>query len=130
VIKGIGGGMNTCANQVKTDYIMFLHSDFYVSKNWDKALLDIFEKYPNKKLWVNSHRVEPNMFNNPSSRPGTLIIDKEILGEYYHNFNSIEFEKFANEFTEVNKDYEIPVTFSIIQRKTCLLREMGSKETR
>jgi GT2 family glycosyltransferase len=108
IVRGIGGGMNICAENVKTEYIMFLHSDFYVSKNWDKALLDIFEKYPNKKLWINSHRIEPNMFNNPSSRPGTLIIDKEILGEYYHNFNSTEFEKFANEFTEANKDYEIP----------------------
>ena len=91
MVRGIGGGMNICAENVKTEYIMFLHSDFYVSKNWDKALLDIFEKYPNKKLWVNSHRIEPNMFNNPSSRPGTLIIDKKILGEYDYNFNSIEF---------------------------------------
>ncbi len=31
---GIGGGMNFCAGKVKTDYIMFLHSDFYVSKDW------------------------------------------------------------------------------------------------
>lgn len=107
-VRGIGGGMNICAENVKTEYIMFLHSDFYVSKDWDKALLDVSQKYLNKKLWVNSHRIEPNMFNNPSSRPGTLIIDKEILGEYYHNFNSNEFEKFANEFTEANKDYEIP----------------------
>jgi GT2 family glycosyltransferase len=105
---GIGGGMNFCADKVTTEYIMFLHSDFYVTKNWDKALLNMFEKYPNKKLWVSSHRMEPNMFNNPSSRPGTLIIDKEILGEYHHNFNSIEFERFADEFTEANKDYEIP----------------------
>lgn len=108
IVKGIGGGMNICAENVKTEYIMFLHSDFYVSKNWDKALLDIFEKYPNKKLWVNSHRMEPNIFNNSSSRPGTLIIDKETLGEYYYNFNLAEFEKFANEFTEINNNYEIP----------------------
>lgn len=108
IVRGIGGGMNICAENVKTEYIMFLHSDFYVSKNWDKALLNIFEKYPNKKLWVNSYRMEPNMFNNPSSRPGTLIIDKEILGEYFYNFNSTAFENFANEFTETNKDYEIP----------------------
>jgi len=108
IVKGIGGGMNICAENVKTEYIMFLHSDFYVSKNWDKALLNIFEKYPNEKLWISSHRIEPNMFNNPNSRPGTLIIDKDILGDYYHNFKVKEFEEFANEFTEVNKDYEIP----------------------
>ena len=32
---GIGGGMNFCASKVKTEWIMFLHSDFFVSKNWD-----------------------------------------------------------------------------------------------
>jgi hypothetical protein len=33
---GIGGGMNFCADKVKTEFIMFLHSDFYVTKDWDK----------------------------------------------------------------------------------------------
>src|SRR5210317_128182 len=28
-VKGIGGGMNVCADNVETEYIMFLHSDFY-----------------------------------------------------------------------------------------------------
>jgi glycosyltransferase involved in cell wall biosynthesis len=32
---GIGGGMNFCAERVQTEYIMFLHSDFYVTKDWD-----------------------------------------------------------------------------------------------
>jgi GT2 family glycosyltransferase len=32
---GIGGGMNFCAERVETEYIMFLHSDFYVTKDWD-----------------------------------------------------------------------------------------------
>ena len=39
--KGIGGGMNFCADLVKTEYIMFLHSDFYVTKDWDLELLKI-----------------------------------------------------------------------------------------
>ena len=59
---GIGGGMNFCANRVETEYIMFLHSDFYVTTNWDKSLLEVFDKYPNDKMWVCSHRVEPQMF--------------------------------------------------------------------
>ena len=54
--------MNFCADRVKTEFIMFLHSDFYVTKNWDKSLLNIFNKYPEKKMWVCSHRIEPNMF--------------------------------------------------------------------
>ena len=105
---GIGGGMNFCADRVETEYIMFLHSDFYVSKHWDKALLDVIEKHPTEKLWVSSHRIEPNMFNNPYSRPGTYIIDKEIFGAYYHDFNAREFEDFAMEFVWANNEYEIP----------------------
>ena len=104
---GIGGGMNFCADKVETKYIMFLHSDFYVTKNWDLELYNIFKKYPNQKMWVNSHRVEPNMFNNPSSRPGTVIVDKEMFGAYHHDFKDQIFEQWANEFTEMN-DFEIP----------------------
>ena len=107
VLLGIGGGMNFCANKVETEYIMFLHSDFYVTKNWDLELYNIFKKYPNQKMWVNSHRVEPNMFNNPSSRPGTVIVDKEMFGAYHHDFKDQIFEQWANEFTEMN-DFEIP----------------------
>ena len=44
---GIGGGMNFCADKVKTKFINFLHSDFYVSKNWDLKLLETHKKYKN-----------------------------------------------------------------------------------
>ncbi len=108
IVRGIGGGMNVCADHAETEYICFLHSDFYVTKHWDKALLDIHEKYPNEKLWVNSHRVEPNMFNNPDSRPGTLIVDKSIWGAYHDDFDSDEFEIWADQFTLQNTEYEIP----------------------
>ena len=104
---GIGGGMNFCANKVKTEYIMFLHSDFYVTTDWDKSLLDIFDKYPNKKMWVCSHRVEPNMFGNINSRPGTIILPKDIFGAYYNNFEGQKFNEWASEFTAMN-DFEIP----------------------
>ena len=40
-VRGIGGGMNICADHVKTEYIMFLHSDFYVTKDWDIEALKI-----------------------------------------------------------------------------------------
>lgn len=103
---GIGGGMNFCADRVKTEYIMFLHSDFYVTKNWDKSLLDVFEKYPNEKMWVCSHRIEPDMFGSPQ-RPGTVIVPKDVFGAYYNDFNSTYFETWAQEFTESN-DFEIP----------------------
>jgi len=104
---GIGGGMNFCAEKVQTEYIMFLHSDFYVSKDWDKACLDIFEKYPDKKLWVSSHRIEPQMFPNSQTRPGTVIVPKDYLGAYWNDFNKEGFEYWAEQFVQIN-DFEIP----------------------
>ena len=104
---GIGGGMNFCAEKVQTEYIMFLHSDFYVSKDWDKACLDIFKKYPYKKLWVSSHRIEPQMFPNSQTRPGTVMVPKDYLGAYWNDFNSEGFEQWAEQFVQIN-DFEIP----------------------
>ena len=108
VVRGIGGGMNVCADHVETEYINFLHSDFYVTKDWDKALMDIHSKYPTEDLWVNSHRVEPNMFNNPASRPGTVIVPPDMFGAYYDNFNQQMFEDWATDFKDMNVDIEIP----------------------
>jgi GT2 family glycosyltransferase len=107
VVKGIGGGMNVCAENVETEYIMFLHSDFYVTKDWDKALMDVHLKYPNEKLWVNSYRIEPNMFNSPT-RPGTTLVDLDMFGAYYYDFNNQLFDEWAEEFKEINSSYEIP----------------------
>lgn len=107
IVKGIGGGMNACAEHVTTEYIMFLHSDFYVSKNWDKNLLNIFEKYPNEKIWTNSWRVEPEMFIGSQTTPGNIVVPKELFGEYYYNFNSIYFDSWAKEFITDN-NIEIP----------------------
>lgn len=103
---GIGGGMNFCADKVQTKYINFLHSDFYVTKDWDLELLKIHEKYPNDKLWVNSFRIEPNMFNSPD-RVGTALVPPPAFGGYYHDFNSKRLEEWASEFKE-NNDVEIP----------------------
>ena len=60
---GIGGGMNFCANKVKTKFINFLHSDFYVSKNWDLNLLETHKKHPSKS-WIFSQRIQPNILMN------------------------------------------------------------------
>ena len=105
---GIGGGMNFCADKVETEYIMFLHSDFYVAENWDKALMDVSLQYSNEKTCIFSHRMEPNMFNNPDSRPGTVIVDKDVFGAYHNDFKSYKFEEYAKEFVTANSDYKIP----------------------
>ncbi len=104
---GIGGGMNFCADRVKTEFIMFLHSDFYVTKNWDITLMEVFKNNPDEKMWVNSHRVEPNMFGNSVSRPGTYIVPKDTFGAYYDDFNVNSFEEWAQKFVKIN-DFEIP----------------------
>ena len=102
---GIGGGMNFCAEKVETTYINFLHSDFYVTKNWDLELLKVHEKYPNEKLWVNSHRVEPNIFNS-SPRVGTTFVEIDTFGAYYDDFQKEAFEISAKRFVETY-DFEI-----------------------
>jgi len=105
--KGIGGGMNFCAERVETEYINFLHSDFYVTKDWDIELLKIHQAYPEEKLWVNSYRIEPDMFGSPQ-RPGTTIVSKDIFGCYHDSFLAQAFENWIEEFKEINEYFEIP----------------------
>jgi GT2 family glycosyltransferase len=107
VVKGIGGGMNTCANIVTTKYICFLHSDMVVTKNWDKYLVDHAEL--NSRTWVDSFRVEPNVFNSEPARKATIVVPNDTFGEYHHNFNEHAFQQFATEFSELNMDVTMPV---------------------
>lgn len=102
---GIGGGMNFCADKVKTQYLMFLHSDFYVTKNWDLACYEEILKHGSKTM-VFSHRVEPDMFGS-AQRHGTVIVPKDIFGAYHDDFDRDKFESFAQEFIELN-DFTIP----------------------
>jgi GT2 family glycosyltransferase len=101
---GIGGGMNFCANRVKTKFINFLHSDFYVSKNWDLKLLETHKKY-NNKVWVFSQRIQPNIFNE-NTRAGTLIVPINEFGSYYNDFNEKYFLEYAEALSNSN-DFEI-----------------------
>lgn len=107
-VRGIGGGMNVCADHVETEYIMFLHSDFYVSKNWDIECLLEHEKYQ-APTWVFSYRIEPDMFGDGQSRPGTIIVPKDVFGAYHDDFNALAFEEWAIEFTKDN-NIKIPKT--------------------
>jgi GT2 family glycosyltransferase len=104
---GIGGGMNFVAEKVETEYIMFLHADFYVTKNWDIRLLEVMNEHTDEKLWVNSWRVEPQMFPNSQTRPGTIIVPKETFGAYHNDFNSEAFDEWVKLFVSDN-DESIP----------------------
>ena len=111
---GIGGGMNFCADKVKTEFIMFLHSDFYVSKDWDLACLEQYKKENRDKLWISSLRLEPAMFpdhihylNGTKPQPlDNIIVPKDYFGEYYYNFDKETFEEYADELKSLN-DYTI-----------------------
>lgn len=104
--SGIGPGMNICAKNVETEYIMFLHSDFYVTPNWDLELMKVHHKHPNKKLWVNSFRIEPNMFGD-QDRPGTHFVPKDAFGAYYNDFTPKYMLEYAQQLSELN-NFEIP----------------------
>lgn len=101
---GIGGGMNFCADKVKTKFINFLHSDFYVSKNWDLNLLKKHQEYGNK-VWVFSQRIQPNIFKE-NSRAGTLIVPIEEFGGYHNDFKEQYFLEYAESLSNLN-DFEI-----------------------
>jgi len=103
--QGIGGGMNVCAARVKTEFIMFLHADMFVSKDWDLEALKIFDKYPNEKLWVSSQRFQPNLFKE-ESRPGTLVFPYETFGYKYDDFDEQYFIEYAAEFSRLNPNCE------------------------
>jgi len=104
--KGIGGAMNLLAEHVTTKYIMFLHADFFVSKDWDLGALHIFDKYQNIPMWVSSQRFQPNLFKE-QSRPGTLVFPYEEFGYKHDDFNEQYFIDYAREFSILNPDMEV-----------------------
>lgn len=110
VARGIGGGMNFCADKVKTKYINFIHSDFFVSKNWDIELYNRIIKTETPTL-LSSHRIEPSIFRPTSQeatliRPGTLEVPLNYFGGYHNHFDELSFIEYAQTFSDQN-DFEI-----------------------
>lgn len=104
---GIGGGMNLMAEAVQTEFINFIHADMYVAPNQDLELLKVFDKYPNEKLVVSSHRIQPRVFKGDTGRPGTVIVDNDAFGDLHDTFNQEFFDEWATQFSQAN-DFEIP----------------------
>lgn len=105
VPRGIGGGINFAVDKAKTKYIMLLHSDFFVSKNWDKYCMETMKENGDSKLWISSFRIEPDIFENGVGyKPGTLVVNRGKFGEFYYNFNEHYFIKYAQQFSEKNKN--------------------------
>lgn len=115
--KGIGGGMNLCASKVETEFIMFLHADMFVSKNWDLECLKTFEKYSKTPsiyslqdygvwpIWVSSQRFQPNCFKE-NDRPGTVFFSYDVFGYKHDDFDETFFIDYAQSFSEANPNIE------------------------
>ena len=101
--RGIGGGIDLCVSQVKTEFVNILHSDFWVGPNQDIELLKLFEEFPNDRLIASSFRVQPNIFpNDPPYRPGTIFVDVDKFGCHDTDFEQNYFDDWAAEFTNDN----------------------------
>ena len=98
---GIGGGVNKAIEHVKTEYFSLIHSDFYISRNYDKPLFDLVSS-TEKPLVAGAWRLEPNIFNN-TDRIGTVFSPVENgFGVYHHDFLKNEFLDWADEFVKTS----------------------------
>jgi GT2 family glycosyltransferase len=107
VPKGIGGGVNEAMKHVETPYFNLIHSDMFIAPGYDKALLDVCKKYEDERgvpHFVSATRVEPDIFGNPTSRPGTIVVPKDVFGEFHHNFDKVYFEDWAESFIHSNEE--------------------------
>lgn len=103
--RGIGGGVNQAMRLVETEFFNLLHSDMYIAKNYDYNLHVAWYHatgQTRKPHFVSATRIEPDIFGNPSSRPGTIIVPTDAFGEFHHNFDYEAFEEWAIEFGKVN----------------------------
>ena len=106
-----GYGMNRCADEVKTEFINFIHADMYCAKNFDLNLLNKIESYHvEDKVLISSYRIQPNLFHDGKEpdRPGTIMVDPSYIGDMPDNFNETLFNEIASNFSEEYKDLSVP----------------------
>ena len=102
--RGIGGGIDLCVSQVKTEFVNILHSDFWVGPNQDIELLKLYDDIePGERLIASSFRIQPNIFpNDPPYRPGTVFVDLDKFGAHDDEFEENYFDDWAAEFSQDN----------------------------
>jgi GT2 family glycosyltransferase len=101
--RGIGGGINECVKRVKTEFFSLIHSDFFISRHYDRPLYDIVSS-TEKPVVACSWRLEPNIFNNVD-RLGTIFCPPNTengFGTYHHDFKKIDFLNWADEFVKTS----------------------------
>jgi len=102
--RGIGGGIDLCVSQVKTEFVNILHSDFWLAPNQDIELLKLYDDVkPNERLIASSFRIQPNIFpNDPPYRPGTVFVEFDEFGLHEDDFDSEYFDRWSTEFSKEN----------------------------
>jgi len=104
VPRGIGGGMDICVKNSKTEFINIIHADMWVAPNQDIELLKLYDGIDsNTRLIASSFRIQPKIFpNDPWYRPGTIFVPVEEFGEFHHNFDCEYFDEWSKEFSKDN----------------------------
>tara|TARA_R110002020_G_scaffold267101_3_gene482212 strand:- start:886 stop:1758 length:873 start_codon:yes stop_codon:yes gene_type:complete len=102
--RGIGGGMDICVKNSKTEFINIIHADMWVAPNQDIELLKLYDGIDsNTRLIASSFRIQPKIFpNDPWYRPGTVFVPVEEFGEFHHNFDCEYFDEWSKEFSKDN----------------------------
>jgi len=104
--RGIGGGMDICVAEAKTEFINIIHADMWISPNQDIELLKLYDGLdPDTRLIASSFRIQPKIFpNDPWYRPGTVFVPVDEFGEFHHNFDSKWFDEWSSEFSKDNDE--------------------------
>jgi len=108
VPRGIGGGMDICVENAKTEFVNIIHADMWIAPNQDIELLKLYDNIePNVRLIASSFRIQPKIFpNDPWYRPGTQFVTEDEFGAYHHDFDSKWFDEWSTEFSKTN-DVEV-----------------------
>ena len=94
-INNVYRAWNTGAMKAKGDYIIFLNSDMAFSKDWNTNLI----KYIDNNKCINSRLVERGPPNGLPTMENGHGIEKNF-GNNYNDYNSLEFNQFAEEIKE------------------------------
>jgi hypothetical protein len=125
--RGIGGGINECVKRVKTEFFSLIHSDFFISRHYDRPLYDIVSS-TEKPVVACSWRLEPNIFNN-MDRLGTLFAPANTehgFGTYHHDFKKNDFLNWADDFVKTSNAPD----FRKVEGKHPLNETSGSQRQR
>lgn len=111
-----GYGMNVCASHVETEYINFLHADFYCHQHFDLNLYNIMLKHKDKRYTASSYLIQPSLFN-VVDYPGVTQVPLDVCGHNYSTFKEDVFTNLANDLEDQQLNYPIIVGCAFMIKK-------------